>query len=260
MAAVPGSEFDEVAIVDPKVRKQLFEYAILAALRMNVALPGNERRLGPKVDDVEEERLRHEVPTIVLRSHARWGEANPVARRLLRRTLYATRAAGVARVPAPGTPPHFSHPGAGGASPRRECKRVCAWDTAGSRMEAASWIMTSSHCWLARSASTYLWKRAPIVANSVAAVRDIFAHLISVELSPELAAAARSRFAGDPAVRILEGDFAAGLGEALEAHLIARPFFGSMPIIVEDLRRKAIATRPSRQRLSRSFPTAMDGT
>jgi hypothetical protein len=51
--------------------------------------------------------------------------------------------------------------------------------------------------------------------DSVAAVRDIFAHLISVELSPEFAAAARSRFAGDPAVRILEGDSAAGLGEAL---------------------------------------------
>jgi hypothetical protein len=51
--------------------------------------------------------------------------------------------------------------------------------------------------------------------DSVAAVRDIFAHLISVELSPELAAAARSRFAGDAAVRILEGDSAAGLGEAL---------------------------------------------
>jgi hypothetical protein len=51
--------------------------------------------------------------------------------------------------------------------------------------------------------------------DSVAAVRDIFAHLISVELSPELAAAARSRFAGDAAVSILEGDSAAGLGQAL---------------------------------------------
>jgi hypothetical protein len=58
--------------------------------------------------------------------------------------------------------------------------------------------------------------------DTIAAVRGVFSSLISVELSPELAPAARQRFAGDHAVRILQADSAAGLGEAL-ANLVEQP-------------------------------------
>src|SRR5579862_5495861 len=131
------------------------------------------------------------------------GRSNPVARRLLKRTLYATRAANVARA--------------------RRGRRIAQKGLQSRMRFGYRWIKDGSGTldrdFVALLAGSFgidsFVETGTYRGDSLAAVRDIFARLISVELSPDLAAAARSRFAGDAAVSIIEGDSAAGLGAAL---------------------------------------------
>lgn len=60
------------------------------------------------------------------------------------------------------------------------------------------------------------------LGDTIAAMRPAFAQLLSIELAPELAAAAERRFAGDDAISIIRADSPTGLTEAF-ARLRGRP-------------------------------------
>jgi hypothetical protein len=74
--------------------------------------------------------------------------------------------------------------------------------------------------WTARSRNVFV-ESGTFFGDMLVAVRPDFARLYSIELSPTLAARARRRFAGDPAIEILHGDSSAALGPLLRS--IAAP-------------------------------------